>query len=311
MLHILYSDRPERWAQFEGPLRRAFDAASLGPYRLETELPPEVVDYIVYAPGSKVEDFKKYTKLKVVLSLWAGVEQIVGNQTLTVPLTRMSDTGLREGMVEWVTGHVLRHHLGMDRHILGQDGIWREFQTPPLARDRTVAILGLGALGQACAEALASLNFNVLGWSRTEKKIDGIVCFSGAKNLKNILAKSEIVVLLLPDTPATENIIDHAALDALPQGAVLINPGRGPLIDDDALLAALDNGHLGHATLDVFRTEPLPPEHPFWAHPKITVTPHIAAETRAHSAADLIAENIRRSEAGEDLLYLVDRKLSY
>ena len=311
MPNILFAARSERWEQYETPLRTALAELGLGDAVLTTQAAPETVDYIVYAPNSDVQDFTPYTQLKAVLNLWAGVEDVVGNTTLTVPLARMVDEGLTEGMVEWVTGHVLRHHLGMDIHIHGQDGVWRAGSAPPLARDRTVAILGLGTLGCGCARALAALNFRVLGWARSARTLEGVTSFAGHEGLDAVLAEAEIVVLLLPDTPATENILDAAALARLPKGAVIINPGRGPLIDDDALIAALESGRLGHATLDVFRTEPLPPEHPFWAHPKVTVTPHIASETRAASAARVIAENIRRGEAGEPFLHLVDRERGY
>jgi glyoxylate/hydroxypyruvate reductase A len=308
---ILFAAKTERWETYEAPLRRALAEAGLGQATLTTEAAPEDVDYIVYAPNSGLTDFTPMTRLKAVLNLWAGVEDVTGNPTLKVPLARMVDEGLTEGMVEWVTGHVLRHHLGMDTHILGQDGIWRAGSAPPLARDRSVAILGLGVLGAACAQALAALNFRVLGWSRSPKAIAGVETRSGADGLDAVLAEAEIVVLLLPDTPATENTLDARRIALLPGGAVVINPGRGPLIDDDALLAALDSGHLGHATLDVFRTEPLPADHPYWAHPKVTVTPHIASETRAPSAARIIAENIRRGEAGAPFLHLVDRDAGY
>jgi glyoxylate/hydroxypyruvate reductase A len=308
---ILFAAKTERWETYEAPLRRALAEAGLGHATLTTEAAPEEVDYIVYAPNSGLTDFTPMTRLKAVLNLWAGVEDVTGNPTLKVPLARMVDEGLTEGMVEWVTGHVLRHHLGMDTHIHGQDGIWRAGSAPPLARDRTVAILGLGVLGAACAQALAGLNFRVLGWSRSPKEIAGVESRSGDAGLDAVLAEAEIVVLLLPDTPATENTLDASRIALLPKGAVVINPGRGPLIDDDALLAALDSGHLAHATLDVFRTEPLPPDHPYWAHPKVTVTPHIASETRAPSAARVIAENIRRGEAGEPFLHLVDRDAGY
>ena len=311
MPNILFAARSERWDQYETPLRQALSDVGLGDALLTTEAAPETVDYIVYAPNSDVQDFTPYTRLKAVLNLWAGVEDVVGNPTLNVPLARMVDEGLTDGMVEWVTGHVLRHHLGMDTHIHGQDGVWRAGSAPPLARDRTVAILGLGTLGSACARALATLNFRVLGWSRSAKDVDGVQTFHGSEGLKDVLHRAEIVVLLLPDTPATENTLDAEALALMPTGAVIINPGRGPLIDDDALLSALDAGQIGHATLDVFRTEPLPPEHPFWAHPRVTVTPHIASETRAPSAARVIAENIRRGEAREPFLHLVDRSLGY
>ena len=308
-VNVLFAARPERWGTYEAPLRAALSEAGVE-VNLATEMPPHEVDYIVYAPNSGVEDFAPFTRAKAVLNLWAGVEDVVGNATLHLPLARMVDHGLTQGMVEWVTGHVLRHHLGMDEHIHGQDGIWRK-EVPPLAPDRRVTMLGLGALGQACAEALGRLGFAMTGWSRSQKEINGVTCLSGEQGLRSALQTADILVLLLPLTADTENILNHETLAYLPRGAVIVNPGRGPLIDDDALLAALDSGDVGHATLDVFREEPLPPEHPFWAHPRVTVTPHIASETRPKSASQVIAENIRRGEAGEPFLHLVDRDLGY
>ncbi|MBY6140524.1 glyoxylate/hydroxypyruvate reductase A [Leisingera daeponensis] len=307
--NVLFAGRPDAWPAYEPLLRAEF--ARLGvPANLRNEFAPEEVDYIIFAPNGPVSDFTPFTRLKAVLSLWAGVEKITPNASLTVPLTRMVDSGLEQGMTEWVAGHSLRYHLGMDTHILDQNGRW-EPKAPPLAKDRNVTVLGLGALGTASAQALAALGFQVSGWSRTQKEIEGVSCFAGADGLKEALAKAEIVILLLPDTPATENTLNAETLAMLPRGAKIINPGRGPLIDDGALLAALDSGQVGHATLDVFRIEPLPPEHPYWAHPNVTVTPHIASETRESTAAEVIAENIRRAEAGEPLLHLVDRSLGY
>jgi glyoxylate/hydroxypyruvate reductase len=208
-------------------------------------------------------------------------------------------------------GHVLRYHLGFDAVLAAQDGRWRADLAPPLARERNVGILGLGALGMACARALGTLNFRVTGWSRRPKEIDGVRCLSGTPGLWETLAQSQILVTLLPATKETENLLGAEAFSRLPEGACLINSGRGTLIDEDALLAALDDGPLAHATLDVFRTEPLPEAHPFWTHPGITVTPHIAAATRASTSAPVIAENIRRGEAGEPFLHLVDRSAGY
>jgi glyoxylate/hydroxypyruvate reductase A len=311
MTTILFAAKSERWTTYEAPLRTALAEAGLGDAHLTTRADPAEVDYIVYAPNSGLTDFTPFTRLKAVLNLWAGVEDVVGNPTLNVPLARMVDDGLTEGMVEWVTGHVLRYHLGMDTHIHGQDGTWRAGSAPPLARDRTVAVLGLGVLGSACAETLARLNFRTLGWSRSLRDVPGVTCRHGAEGLRATLSEAEITVLLLPDTPATENTLNADTLALMPQGAMILNPGRGPLIDDAALLAALEAGHIAHATLDTFRTEPLPADHPYWSHPKVTVTPHIASETRPPSASRAIAENIRRGEAGEPFLHLVDRSRGY
>jgi len=311
MTTILFADRAENRDNYAEPLRQAFAAEGLDVDLLFETDTPERVEYMIYSPNGPVQDFTPYTNLKAVLSLWAGVERIEGNDGIKVPLCRMVDAGLTEGMREWVTGHVLRHHLGMDAHILGQDGIWRGETVPPLARYRKVGILGLGALGGACAKALAGLNFDVAGWSRTPKALTGVACYDGDEGLRAVLQRAEILVLLLPDTAATRNILDSETLGLMPKGAVIINPGRGTLIDDTALLSALDSGHIGHATLDVFRTEPLAPEHPFWSHPCITVTPHIASATRPATAAQTIAQNIRRGEDGLPLLHLVDRDAGY
>ena len=309
MITALFSATDSNWDKFSGPLRDAFTAAGLS-VDLTREASPDAVDYIIYAPNSRLQDFTPFTRLKAVLSLWAGVETAVNNPTLTVQFTRMVSDGLSEGMVEWCTGHVLRHHLSMDRDICRTDAVWDPV-IPPLARDRPVSILGLGALGQAVAETLVALRFPVKGWSRSPKQIEGVQCLSGDDGLAEALRGAEIVVLLLPMTPQTENVLDAERLSLVARGAFIINPGRGPLIDDDALLAALDSGQIAHATLDVFRIEPLPEDHPFWSHPKVTVTPHIASDTRADTAAEVIAENIRRGEAGEPFLHLVDRQAGY
>lgn len=309
MTKVLFAAPDARWAQYQAPLNEAFAVRQLD-VELARDHAPETVDYIVYAPASGLTDFAPFTGLKAVLNMWAGVEDVVENPTLTVPLARMVDPGLTEGMVEWVTGHVLRYHLGIDRVLAAQNGAW-DRHIPPLARERTVGVLGLGQLGTAVSQALAALNFDVAGWARREKHIDGITCHHGTNGLDVLLARSEIVVLLLPLTAETENTLNARTMAMMPAGARMLNPGRGALIDDAALLDALATGQIAHATLDVFREEPLPPQHPFWAHPKVTVTPHIAADTRPATASHVIAENIRRCEAGEALLHVVNRTAGY
>ena len=308
-IKILFSANEENWKRYKAPLQDALDDKSLD-YELGTTITPSEVDYIIYAPSSSLQDFSPYTKLKAVLNLWAGVEGVTNNKTLKVPLARMVDSGLTDGMVEWVTGHTLRHHLGIDKHIHGQDGIWRSY-VPPLAKDRVITILGLGTLGTACGIALKRLGFNVRGWSRREKRVDGIQCFYGDEQIDSSLMDADIVVLLLPDTPLTQNILNQHTLNLLKRGAFVLNPGRGPLIDDDALLAALDSGQIEHATLDVFRIEPLPQNHQYWSNNKVTVIPHKASETRPKTASQVIAMNIGRAENGQELLYLVDRENGY
>ena len=149
------------------------------------------------------------------------------------------------------------------------------------------------------------------GWSRAPKQIENIECFSGSDGLRQALSGADVVILLLPDTPVTRHVLNAETLSLLAKGAFVINPGRGPLIDDDALLDALDSGQVGHATLDVFDTEPLPVDHPFWPHPQVTVTPHIASTTRADTASQVIAQQICRGERGEPFLHVVDRTAGY
>ena len=298
------------WDAYHAAMVAALEAAGLDAHLTPEAPDPAAVDYIIYAPSAALQDFTPFTRTKAVLSLWAGVERIVGNATLTQPLCRMVDPAMTETMVAWVVGHALRLHLGMDRHIVNPGHIWDPV-CPPAPRERPVAMLGMGALGTACAQALVALGFPVTGWSTGAKDVPGIPCLHGPDGLAQGLATAQIVVTLLPKTPETENLLDARRLAMLPRGAFILNPGRGPIIDDAALLAALDEGQVGHATLDVFRVEPLPQDHPFWAHPGITVTPHIAADTRPGTACDVIADNIRRSEAGLPLRHRVDRARGY
>lgn len=309
MINVLFSGTSERWPDYAPHLRAAFEAEGLD-IDLREDFPPEDVDYLIVSPNGPIQDFSPFTRARAVMNLWAGVEEIVGNETLTQPLVRMVEDGLTRGMVEWVTGQVLRHHLEMDRDICRTEPKW-EYHVPPLARERKVSILGLGALGRACADSLAALEFDVAGWSRTPKDIPGLHCLSGDTGMEEALRRAEILVLLLPETPQTRHVLNVLTLDLLPRGAVVINPGRGPLIDDDAMLNALDAAQVGHATLDVFVEEPLPEDHPYWSHPRVTVTPHVASATRPGTSSRAIAANIRRNEAGEPMEGLVDRKRGY
>lgn len=263
-------------------------------------------DFVVYAPQDDDPDWGRWPDLKGVLSLWAGVERIVGRVPPHLPLVRMIEPGLRQGMVEYVTAAVLRHHLGE----WPQDGVWRNDRTPPLTTGRPVTVLGLGELGMACAAALASLGFPVTGWARRQGST-GPLARRLSGPVGEALDGAEGVVTLLPLTDDTRHILNAASLARLAPGAFVVNPGRGPLIDDAALLAALETGQIGGATLDVFATEPLPPGHPYWAHPRVTVTPHVAAATRVPTAAAALAANLARWRRGEAMVGIVDRAAGY
>ncbi|MGY6410349.1 MAG: 2-hydroxyacid dehydrogenase [Alkalilacustris sp.] len=308
-LTVYFAARNDLWADYRAPLAQALQEAGVDARLTDHAPDPEDVDVIVYAPGA-LDSFAPFTRLRAVLNLWAGVERVLPVPGLTAPLCRMVDPAMTEGMTEYVVGHVMRHHLGLDLDRARQDGVWHK-RSVPIARERHVTVLGLGALGSSAGRALSALNFNVTGWSRTRREVEGLTCLWAEDGLARALSTAEILVTLLPHTPETESLLDARRLAMLPRGAVIVNPGRGALIDDDALLAALDAGHIAHATLDVFRTEPLPSDHPYWAHPNVTVTPHIAAETRPFTASRVIAENIRRLTTGAPLLHVVDRTRGY
>ncbi len=251
--------------------------------------------------------------LKLILSLGAGVDHILADPQLPgdVPIVRLVDPYMTTAMSEYVLFQVLRLH----RQDLAYAAQQRERRWRPLpqanASSRRVGLLGLGALGGDAARKLRALGFDVAGWSRTRRVMPGIACYEGANGLASLLARSEILVCLLPLTPATTGILDARLFAALPQGASLVNCGRGAHLVERDLLAALESGQLSAAVLDVFRDEPLPPEHPFWGHPRIVVTPHVAAYTHAPTAASVVAEALRRLRDGHPLLNQVDRQRLY
>lgn len=280
---------------------------------VQADARPEEVDYLVYNPFSQIQDFTPYTRLRAILNTWAGVEKILGQVPLPehVPFIRMVEEGMNQGMSEYFTGHVLRYHLDIDRALAqSAEARWEEWE-PPLARDRRVGILGLGVLGQSIAAMLGAVGFSLSGWSRSPKSIPGIECHHGEEGLRQVLSQSEILVVILPLTDETRDVLNEATLAQLPRGACIINAGRGELIDDDALLAAVESGHIRHATLDVFRVEPLPGDHAFWRHKQITITPHIAAISRHDSGARAIIHQIGRDMDGLDFQNVVDKARGY
>ncbi len=266
------------------------------------------VDYVVV--WAQPNGFlRQFANLRAVLCIGAGVDRILEDTDLPdAPIARMRDEGLTQGMVEFVLARVLHYHRLMPAYEGQQrEGVWRQLAAP-LARDRTVGILGLGQLGAACAASLAANGFQVRGWSRTLKTIPGVASFDGP--IEAFLEPCEVVVCLLPLTPATRGILNTGTLSQL-WGASLINVGRGAHLIEPDLIPALDAGHLVNATLDVFATEPLPGGHPFWSDPRITVVPHASALTPPATAGPTIVANIRRSLAGETLHDLVDRSAGY
>ncbi len=251
--------------------------------------------------------------LKLIASLGAGVDHIFADPHLPpqVPIVRLVDPHLTTAMSEYVQLQVLRLHRQDLAYVAQQRRReWRPLPQPN-AGERRVGILGLGVLGSDAALKLSVLGFDVAGWSRAEKKLRGIACFHGAAGLTAMLARSEILVCLLPLTPATEGILDARLFAQLPRGAALVTRARGRHLVESDLLPALDSGQLSAAVLDVFRDEPLPADHPFWSDPRIVITPHVAAVTHAPTAALAIADNLRRLGDGRPLLNRVDASERY
>lgn len=270
------------------------------------------IDYaLVWKPPAG--ELARCPNLRLIVSLGAGIDHLTEDPELPrgVPICRMVDRYLTMRMTEYVVLHVLRHHRRQRAYDAQQRARAWEWLGEPAAADRKVGVMGLGVLGGDAAAKLAALGFDVAGWTRTSKQLPGIEGFHGPEGLDRFLGRTEILVCLLPLTPETRGIINRQTLAALPRGASLVNAARGGHLVEDDLLAALDAGHIAEATLDVFAEEPLPKQHRFWSHPRVTVTPHVASITDPTSSADFLVEQIRRLEAGEPLQHLIDSATGY
>jgi glyoxylate/hydroxypyruvate reductase A len=274
--------------------------------------PREIEFALVWRP--RTPDFAAFPLLRGIFNLGAGVERLLKRRDLpeSVPIIRLVDpVGLTGPMTEYVLWQVLRlHRRGPELEAMQREKRWDEL-TYPLARDRRVGILGQGVLGSDAAARLIALDFDVAGWSRRPKPLPGGRNFAGEAELPAFLARSEILVVLLPLTADTAGLHDARRFALLPRGAGIVNAARGGIIVDADLLAALDSGQIGHATLDVFHEEPLPAGHPFWTHPQVTVTPHVASLTHAETAAPIVLAGIAALRAGRQPADTVDRKTGY
>jgi glyoxylate/hydroxypyruvate reductase len=293
--------------------RRAFAAAMP---ELEVRVWPEVGDPAtidIAAVGSMPSGaLAKLPNLRLILSLTAGVDTLLSDPSLPdVPIARTADPDGDAMMNETALLHVLRHHRSMPDYLAAQQR--SEWIRRPIkaARERPVGVMGLGSVGLAIAKTLAGVGFPVAGWVRQPRSAEGIKIFSGDEQFNAFLARSEILLNLLPLTPQTNGIVNAALLRALPQGAAFINLGRGDRVVESDLIAALDSGHLAAATLDVYPVEPLPKDSPLWRHPKITVMPHVARRLVPEEVALRICAVIRDFRAGRPLGQAVDRKRGY
>ncbi len=261
---------------------------------------------------------KSLPNLKVIMSLGAGVDAILKDPTLpgNIPIVRVNDPDLTGRMSEYIVLHVLYHHRQQRRIEDNQKHkIWNSFPTHA-AKDLKVGIMGLGVMGTDSALKLRDIGFAVAGWSQSRKSVPGVESFAGSAEFDAFLARTDVLVSLLPATPDTDGIINRSTIRKLsrkgPLGApVIINAGRGRQQVEADIIAALDAGELLAATLDVFATEPLPPDSPLWTHPRVTVTPHCAADSDPETICAYVVGNIRRHQRGESLDNLVDRARGY
>lgn len=277
----------------------------------ETGDPAEIEFALVWQPEPGL--LASLPNLRAIFSLGMGVDHVFADPHLPagVPIARMVDANLIERMSDYVLHSVLHYHREADRYDRDQRaGLWEPVAAPH-ASARRIGLAGLGAIGHDCARKLIMLGFDVAGWSRTPKSVEGVTSFHGADGFLPFLARTDYLVCLLPLTPETENILDARAFAAMPEGGGVINVARGAHVVDADLVAALDSGRLAFAKLDVFRTEPLPPGHPFWTHPKVRMTPHVAGITDPETAAAQVVRNIGRVRAGEPLLNPVDPARGY
>jgi len=305
LVFISSVDKVDQWRESLTALLPDLEFAvwpdEVGPGDLET------FDYaLVWKPPSGI--LKQCTNLKAILSLGAGVDGVLVDPELPtdIPICRLVDRCLTQGMTEYILYYVIHYHRRMAEYAaLAASREWRTLPQED-ARRRRIGIMGLGELGADAASKLMALDYDVACWSRSAKSMNGIDSYHGENGLYAFLARTQILICLLPLTEQTRGIINADTLAKLPKGAAVINCARGGHVIDDDLLAALDSGHIAGATLDVFNEEPLPAAHPYWDHPNVIVTPHMASLTVPHSAAEYVAENIRRIERGEAPLNIVD-----
>ena len=301
---------PEEWAAWWPELQASLPAERL--VRDRTSVPDKDIDVALVA-NPPADALRGLAGLRLVQSLWAGVDGLLADASLPVEvaLARMVDPSMNEAMAQTALWAVLALHRGFFA-CAGQQqrAEWRP-QPQRRADEVNVAVLGLGQMGRATAQRLAANGYRVTGWSTQAKTLAGITTHTGPAALGPVLAAAQIVVNLLPLTPATRGLLNRQRLATLARGAGLVNLARGAHVVEADLLEALDNGHLGHAVLDVFHTEPLPAAHPFWRHPKVSVLPHIAAQTDPRSAARMAAANVLALREGRPLSNLVDRGRGY
>lgn len=307
---MLYLYSPEQQDHYHRLLQEALPDWSIACW--PQEINAEAVTHVV-AWKPPAEFFSRFPNLQVIFTLGAGVDKFLQRSDIPdhVTIIRLTDAGMAQQMTEYALYGLLHYQRQMDIYRRQQQaGIWQPRPTR-LAQNTRVTILGLGQLGMQVARNLAQLGYPVSGWSRQPRNIEHIRCVHGCAALDTLLQETDVLFSVLPSTSETQHLLDAQRLALLPRDAALINAGRGTLIDQDALLSLLDQQHLRFVLLDVFATEPLPAEHPFWQHPSVLITPHVAADTIPEEAVAQIADNMQALASGRPVQGQVDRHRGY
>lgn len=305
---LFYADEPDPQPWVEA-LQRALPEGRI--HQWARDHAPVCTYAVCWKPPAAF--FAGQSGLKAILNIGAGADAVIGdpNLPLDVPLVRLDDAGMAQQMEEYVAWCALNYLRRFDDYARAQRAAHWERLAPRLRERFSIGVMGLGVLGTRVAAYMRRLGFPVRGWSRTPKSIDGIACFAGDAGLAAFLAGTDMLVCLLPLTPATHGILNRRNLAALPRGAAVVNIARGAHLVEADLIDLLDAGHLAGATLDVFAPEPLAAHSPLWRHPKLTVTPHVSAMTVADDAMRQIADKIRRIERGQAVAGIIDRARGY